>query len=83
MLFHIAKLAQGTDTFRIKIQPKYHLWEEKTFFLTVCGLYVSMCVYMVFFFFYHSPYQRQSPIHPSASFTKIMEIRILSFTSIA
>ena len=51
MLFHIAKLAQGTDTFRIKIQPKYHLWEEKTFFLTVCGLYVSMCVYMVFFFF--------------------------------
>ena len=33
MLFHIAKLAQGTDTaFRSKIQLKYHLWKEKTFF---------------------------------------------------
>ena len=66
MLFHIAKLAQGTDTaFRIKIQLKYHLWEEKTFF-SQCEEYMYMCVciyiYIYFFFFsYHGPYQRQPP----------------------
>ena len=79
-------LAQGTDTaFRIKILLKYHLWEEKTFF-SQCEEYMYMCVcvciYIYIFFFYHGPYQRQPPIHPSAPFTRIMKIRILSFISI-
>ena len=47
MLFHIAKLAQGTDTaFRSKIQLKYHLWKEKTFFLTVWRICVCVYIYM-------------------------------------
>ena len=89
MLFHIAKLAQGTDTaFRIKIQLKYHLWEEKTFF-SQCEEYMYMCVciyiYIYFFFFLIMVLTKDNhlpPIHPSAPFTRIMKIRILSFVSI-
>ena len=50
MLFCTAKLAQGTDiAFIIKIQLKYHFWEEKSLFLTMWKkkyIYIHIFVYI-------------------------------------